>query len=422
LVPSDILPDGRHFLFRATDVPPGSPNSFIGSLDGGPVTPLLKTDSQVQYVEPGYLLYMRNGDLLTQRFNPRALTVGGPPVHVPEPVSLSRLGRAILSAARRDVLAYEAEAALTELVWYDRFGRRLGVLGDPGLHMNPALAPDGRRAVVARFDPAVNRSAIWIVDPVLGERALTDAAATADYPIWSTNGDRVIYATDRSGRMRMYEKPADAPASAPAEAVNEPAGANDENWPLDWASQGALVVYQGGNPGIPRWLFAVPTVGRDRLAIPMSSTSASSRVLQEEAQAQVSPDGRWIAYTVDLGRSPQVYVKAFPGGGSVTQVSTAGGFEPKWRGDGQELFYVASDRTIMSVAVRCHMACEIAPPRPLFRVAALGAPLRKGSIRNEYAVTRDGQRFLVNEPVDGTSAYGIRIVVNWQAGVEGTFR
>jgi hypothetical protein len=145
-------------------------------------------------------------------------------------------------------------------------------------------------------------------------------------------------------------------------------------------------------------------------------------VLQEEAQAQVSPDGRWIAYTVDLGRSPQVYVKAFPGGGSVTQVSTAGGFEPKWRGDGQELFYVASDRTIMSVAVRCHMACEIAPPRPLFRVAALGAPLRKGSIRNEYAVTRDGQRFLVNEPVDGTSAYGIRIVVNWQAGVEGTFR
>ena len=82
-----------------------------------------------------------------------------------------------------------------------------------------------------------------------------------------------------------------------------------------------------------------------------------------------------------------------------------------------KLFYVAPDRTIMSAAIQCQTTCDVPRRNPLFRVAALGTPLRKGAIRNEYAVTRDGQRFLINEPVDGTSAYAIRIVVNWQAGV-----
>jgi Tol biopolymer transport system component len=380
---------------------------------------LIAADSQVKYVDPGYLLYMRNGDLVMQPFDPRSRSLGGQPVHVPEPVSLStRLGRAIFSSARSDVLAYEAEATPTELVWYDRFGRRLGVLGKPGLYTNPALAPDGRRAAVTRFDPSVDSSDIWIIDSVLGDRALTATTASEDYPIWSANGQRVIYASDSPGRMKMFEKPADSPAStADAVAVNDTPSATDDNWPLDWAPRGAVVVFQGANAGIPRRLLALHTADTVRKVVPVDSTSASTGVLQEEAQAQVSPDGRWIAYTADLGRSPQIFVKAFPSGANVTQISTAGGFEPKWRGDGRELFYVAPDRTIMSATLECQSTCDVAPPVPLFRVAALGAPLRKGAIRNEYAVTRDGQRFLVNEPVDGTSAYGIRIVVNWQAGV-----
>jgi Tol biopolymer transport system component len=416
---SDFLPDGRHFLFRMGGKASGTSRGFIGSVDGGPIEPLIGVDSQLRFLDSGHLLFMRNGDLVVQRFDPDTRRVSGQPVHVPEPVSFStRLSRGIFSAARRDVLAYEAESTPTELVWYDRVGRRIGVLAGPGLYTNPALAPDGRRVAVTRFDPSVGSSDIWLVEPGRGERALTLTQAAEDYPVWSTNARSVIYASDSSGRMQMYEKPADASASTDDGVPIGPIAAVDDNWPLDWAPRPGVVVFQGANRGIPRRLFALSMLGPDRESVPVILRPSSGPALQEEAQAQVSPDGRWMAYTADLGRSPQVYVKAFPDGGSVAQVSTTGGFEPKWRGDGRELFYVAPDRTIMSVAIRCQDKCTTGTPQPLFRVAALGAPLRKGTVRNEYAVTTDGERFLVNEPVDGTSAYGIHIVVNWQSGLQ----
>jgi hypothetical protein len=140
-----------------------------------------------------------------------------------------------------------------------------------------------------------------------------------------------------------------------------------------------------------------------------------SASLRSEDQLQISPDGRWLAYVSDASGSAQVYVRKFPDGQRRWQVSTGGGFEPKWRGDGRELFYIAADQQMMSVAVgTTDGSFDAGRPTPLFRATVLGAPYQNGFVRNEYAVTRDGERFLLNEPTSGPGAYAIRVLVNWR--------
>jgi hypothetical protein len=363
---------------------------------------------------------MKRGDLVAQRFDPRTGTLSGTPMHVPEPVSRStRTSRAIFSSSRSGVLAYEADAVSTQLVWMDRQGRRIGALGEPDLFTNPALSSDGRRAAVTRLDPSSGTSDIWVIDEERGARALTQEPGNEDYAVWSADGRSIIFASDRGGPMHMYAKPADAPAARidVERAVTEAVKATDQNWPVDWSVSGRFVLFQGGGAGIPRRLFAASpsTPKADPLAL--FSTEPSSMELQEAAQAQISPNERWLAYVADLGRSPQVFIRSFDDRQGPWQISTAGGYEPRWRADGRELFYLSPNRTMMAVALHCQATCDFGTPQPLFRVPSLGAPLRKGSIRNEYAVSRDGNRFLVNEPVDGVAAYSIRIVLNWLSGL-----
>jgi hypothetical protein len=140
---------------------------------------------------------------------------------------------------------------------------------------------------------------------------------------------------------------------------------------------------------------------------------------KEEGQAQISPDGRWLAYVSDVSGSPQVFVRSFPHGAGRWLVSSRGGLEPKWRADSGELFYLGSDQMMMSVDIRPGAAFNASEARPLFRTnivgAYLGSPFPNGRVRNEYAVTPDGQRFLINQPLGGASAYGVRLVLNWSA-------
>jgi hypothetical protein len=315
------------------------------------------------------------------------------------------------------VLAYEADAILTQLVWHDRLGRRVGTLGAPGLYTNPAVGPDGSSALVTRVDPSTGASDIWLIDQERGGRAVTASPGAEDYSLWSPDGRSIIFASDRSGPMRMYEKPAASPATRVEDEVlvTDAIPPREDNWPMDWAVSGQFILFQGGGgaPGIPPLLFALPRTGESPKPVPVFPDRPWRGEIQDAAQAQISPDEQWLAYVADIGGSPQVYVRAFADDRRVWQVSTTGGYEPKWRGDGRELFYLAPDRTVMAVDVACGNHCTFGKPRWLFRVPGIGAPLRKGSIRNEYDVTPDGERFLLNEPVDGVAAYSIRVVVNW---------
>ena len=147
----------------------------------------------------------------------------------------------------------------------------------------------------------------------------------------------------------------------------------------------------------------------DRKPVPFLKTQFS------ESLANLSPDGRWIAYVSDESGKFEVYVQSFPTPSGKWQVSTEGGNSPRWRRDGKELFYVAPDRKLMAVPVKLGTIFEAGAPGALFEanINPGGGP----GIGHQYDVTADGQRFLLNLEPRETSTTPLTVVLNWQKAV-----
>ena len=407
-----FLPDGRRFVYHLKTASPGSSGVYVGSLDASAGhRRVLESDTQAQYVEPGYLLYIKDGAFLVQRVEPDTLAARGAPLLLPERVSFfAAFNTGAFSASGRDVLAYRGLITGTELRWFDRTGRLLSPITSPAPYLNPALSPDGTRVAVTRFDPAVGTPDIWVIDSRGGATQLTSEAGIEEFATWSPDGSRVLFTSNRLGALDLFTKAWTANASDAPELLL----ADDQNkLPFQWRDR--LILYASSPPfGLLNSRFFVKPTNGAAHALPASETAT------EKGQPQLSPDGRWMAYVSDVTGSPHVFVRPFPGGTTRWLISPTGGFEPKWRGDGRELFYLALDRTLMAVDVRAdHGSFAAGSPRPLFRTnltgAYLGAPFLNTRVRNEYEVSADGQRFLLNEPVEGPSAYAVRILVNWAA-------
>jgi Tol biopolymer transport system component/predicted Ser/Thr protein kinase len=409
----EFLPDGEHFLYHARTNSPSTNGVYLASLGGGDDVLLVHSDSQAQYAAPGYLAYLRGGTLVAQPFDATTLKLTGEAKVLPEPVSfVGGIDRGAFSISQGAVLAYRGRVETSDLLWFDRAGRPIGALAS-GAYINPALSPDGARVAVTKGDPPAGTSDIWIIDTNRGPRQLTDRAGVENFPVWSPDGKFVLFAAERNGMMDIYQKDAAAAAGDPDQPV---ARSQRNKMPFDWSRDGRFILYatfEGrGMMGARFWLG--PTAGLD---VPTAIGNSSSG--KEEGQAQISPDGRWLAYVSDVNGSPQVFVRPFPHGPGRWLVSSRGGLEPKWRADGGELFYLGSDQMMMSVDIQPGAAFAASEARPLFRTnivgAYLGSPFPNGRVRNEYAVTRDGQRFLIDQPLGGTSAYGVRLVINWAA-------
>jgi dipeptidyl aminopeptidase/acylaminoacyl peptidase len=374
---------------------------------------LMRSDSQAQYAAPGRLVYLRAGTLVARPFDTSTRKFTGEARALPEPVSfVGGIDRGAFSVSSGAVIAYRGRVETSDLLWFDRAGRPIGSLVS-GPYINPALSPDGTRVAVTRGDPPAGTADIWIADTNGGIRQLTARKGVENFPVWSPDGKRVLFAAEHNGTMDLYEKDANASASDGERPV---ARSSHTKMPFDWSRDGRFIIYASfegrGMLGARFWLG--PTAGLDAPA-----EIATSSAGKEEGQAQISPDGRWLAYVSDVSGSPQVVVRPFPRGPERWLVSSRGGLEPKWRGDSGELFYLGSDQMMMSVEIRPGATFTASEARPLFRTnvvgAYLGSPFPNGRVRNEYAVSRDGQRFLVNQPPGGAAAYGVRLVLNWTA-------
>lgn len=410
----EFLPDGTHFLLGVVepDKPRDQVSMYAGTLENPMESLLVRADSQVIYSEPGYLLYTRAGSLIAHPFDATSRQLAGEPLSLPDPVAFVRpQRRASFSVSQNNVLAYRQGVSMSQLTWFDRSGRRLGVVGTPGRYVNPSIAPDGTRIAVTRLAPSITESNIWLFEP-RGERPLTPSPGMEDYAVWSPDGGRIVYASSDGGFMELYAKDTAASAEEPGVLILKN---GQQKMPMDWAPDGQRVVFlDSAGAVLPRLPFVYAMASRDHVAEPLAANAPASS--SREDQVQISPDGRWMAYVSDASGSAQVYVRQFPMGQRRWQVSTEGGFEPKWRGDGRELFYIDSDQQIMSVNVSVRVGSfEAGRPTPLFRTTVLGAPFQNGFVRNEYSVTRDGQRFLINEPIGGSAAYAIRVLVNWRS-------
>jgi Tol biopolymer transport system component len=393
-----FLPDGRHFLFVATTK--DGQRMKVGTLGSLKAVDLGPTEGRVEYTPPGYIVFPREGTLLAQRFDPRALKTVGEPVPVGEKVTMGQAsGHFTLSG--EGTLSYSTQASeeKSQLVWMDRSGRVLANACPPDDYQDLTLSPDGQRAVVAIVDPRSGRQDLWVRNLGRGVSSrITFGGGENCWPIWSPDGSRIAWASNRAGQYGIYLRL----ASGVGREDSLKHAPNADEGPWDWSRDGRWILTASQGP-VNRWdIWAHPTTA-DPSPTVFLETSFSER------SPRLSPDGRWIAYQSNESGRPEIYVQPFPGPGGKWQVSTSGGTMPQWRGDGKELFYLGADQSLMAVPVAAGETFESGNPVALFR-----ARLTELSLGGcGWAVTADGQRFLLNSPVGGIGGARFAVVTNW---------
>jgi serine/threonine protein kinase len=412
-----FLPDGRHFLYVAASQKREYDGMlYVGSLDSTDrTTPLsFPVDSKVVYVAPGYLLYMLTNNLWAVPFDADSLRVTGSQVLIVEHVECTfGIHSGAFSASRNGgVLAYRG-IGQTQLTWFDRGGRPGETIGSGALYGNPALSPNEKIVAINRLEPSTGRSDIWLIDRA---RAVP-WKFTHDPPNQPSDELKPLWFADGSGRL-MFRSNRKLPLPEPvgpgfySKASSddgtgelELAGVGAYGSPLGWAPDGSLL-YETWNRPTLMDLFTLPATG-DRKPVAVLNSASNER------QGQLSPDGHWMAYVSDETGTQEVYVRPFPSGGSSRRISTNGGIEPKWRGDGKELFYLALDRWLMSVAMQTDHTAEPGKPQRLFETR-MSTASDGGYTRNQYVVTKDGQRLLINQ-AESPTPITVVLNLNWTA-------
>ena len=409
-----FLPDGRHFLYERASSTVENSGVYIGSLNTKPEDQdsrrLLAATSGPAYVPSsdfdfGQVLFLRQGTLMAQPFDARRLELSGEAVPVAEKVG-SYLDYGLFSASNNGVLVYRSGVGQDyQLTWLDRQGRVLGTVGEPGRYNSMALSPDGRRVAVSRINAENTPNwDVWLLDVQRNTSTrLSYDQVRATFPIWSADGSSIIFDANYGGEVNLYLKLASG-ASGERLLLKSTVG---EKYATSWSRDGRFLLYTAVNPKTKNDIWVLPLQG-DRKPIPFLRTEFN------ESSAQLSPDGHWIAYLSDESGKDEIYVRDFSSGtaqgswdaASKWLISKGGGNNPRWRRDGKELFYVASDRKLMSVDISATPVFEAGTPRPLFQ-------LPPGFIGGD--VIADGRRFLVGVPVGQSASVPFTVVLNWQA-------
>jgi serine/threonine protein kinase/Tol biopolymer transport system component len=403
-----FLPDGRHFLFLARSTQRENTNIYAGSLDSPERKLLLNVDSNAVYAPPGFLLFRRQEALMGQQFDAEKLELQGEPFPIADRIDYgAATGHGFFSASQTGALTFISTNGLTtQLVWFDRGGKQLAQIDGPAADVGLRLSPDEKHLAVSRLD-SQGSSDIWVIDLLSNKPSrLTFDPAGEVGPVWSPDSSRIVFFSDRGDGSTIYQRLANGTGKDEVVAkFSAPAG------PHDWSPDGRFILFSiiSGLGSTDLWV--IPLFGEQKPA-PLVQTEFSER------QGRFSPDGKWIAYTSNASGTYQVYVEGFPTSGGKWQVSTAGGAQPQWRGDGKELFYLTPDRKLMAVEVNgAGSAFTAGIPKVLFELnVSLVFPGGGGAIC--YAPTRDGQRFIVNTIAGDSSQIPITVVLNWTADLK----
>jgi Tol biopolymer transport system component len=398
-----FLPDGNHFIMYVQGLASGV---YLGELAGAPPRRLVEADSAAVHRPPSVLLFVRQRTLFAQTLDPSRLVLVGDPTPLAENVALGgSTGHPAISAAAAGTIVYRTGSAGggRQFVWLDRSGREIDKVGehDSGGPTNPSMSPDGRR--VAMLRTANGNVDVWLLDIVRGilSRFTSDAANDVN-PAWSPDGSQIAFQSNRTGVSDLYLKSASG-AGGDQVLLSTP----EDKAPSDWSRDGRFLLYRNTDRKTGYDLWALPMTG-DRKPFPVVQTEF------EERDGQFSPDGKWLAYQSNESGRFEIYLQPFPGRGEKWQVSSNGGAQVRWRPDGKEIFYVAMDEKLMAVPVALGAnQPEIGAATTLF-TTRLGGPVQ-GLFKQQYIVSADGQRFLVNAVAD-EAASPINVILNWKSG------
>jgi eukaryotic-like serine/threonine-protein kinase len=389
----NFLPDGKHFVFTR-------PNNgmWVGSLDS-PAVRQVSPENSVGIYADGRLLYVRNQVLVAQEFDADSLQLNGEAEPIPTGTVVNATGQVRLSVSDTGVLVYQGRWEREyQLVWFDREGKQVGAIGKPELRrtgQEPHISPDGKRL-------AFKRDGIWTSD-LNGENAIR--LEGAQFPVWSPDGSRVIFNGSSQGRSGIVEHAANG--------VGEPAllleGAN---FPKAISPDGRFLLYTHRGVKTRADVWALPRTGSGE-PFPILQTVA------DELEPELSPDGKWLAYISDESGSYEVYVQSFTAEGKLgaerKRVSTNGGLVPNWSSDGRELFYVDGDGRMMAVAVNTGGGgFQTGAPTAIFQTRMFA----DASVFHEFAVSHDGQRFLVGTLIGDTKSPRPTVILNWPAALK----
>ena len=439
-----FLPDGRHFLYLSWSVNPADRVAMAGSLDAKSSTRIMPSDSNVVFAAPGHLVFWRDRTLYAQPFDAGSLRLSGDATRLADDISRNATtGRAVFDVSANGVLAYYRDSTSTtpidrggdetnrdfQLAWVNRLGQEPQAVSKPGVYRGVELSPDGRRIAVHRHDP--RGGDVWVFEPNGTETRVTfNASFDNSNPVWSIDGNRLTYASFRNGKWGLYQAAADGSGNEEMLLESELPKA-----PLQWSPDGQLLLYWVRDPrtGDDIWMWPAA----DRKPRPLIATEA------DERNGQISPDGKWIAYSSTLdgasragvpgaGR-PEIFVQPFPVPGTarwqVSPDSSDGGRWPRWNRKTNELLYRApvngpwfTTGWMFSVAWQARGAAFThEAPRMFLRINALNYP-HDGGDYHTYAVSPDGQRFLIFQylltgsttpPSDADPAAGVTVLMHW---------
>jgi len=393
-----FLPDGRHYLYVMPDIANATVHAFVGSLESNADADIAIAGvaSRMEFAE-GRLFFWREGSLLAQPFDLKTFQLTGEAVPIVDRIhGFAVTGFAAFSVSPR-LLVYQAGAAASQLVWADRQGlehERVGPVADFG---SVRLSPDESSIAFTARDPRLGTNDIFIQEvrrPVT--RPFTSDRGTENGPVWSPDGQTIVYTADRHAAPNLQARAADGTGTERELLPPSPGGPQIT---ASFTPEGRLLFAQP-NPGTDYDIMMIPV---DHHADPVMVVQTKGR----DTSARVSSDGRWLAFQSNVSGRLEIYVQPFDDAHARRQVSQDGGVDPKWRHDGKELFYLAGPdrRQLMAVdMIASGAAIEPGAPRLLFE-RHVRVP--------DYDVTKDGNRFLLIAPDPIAERGTLSAVVNW---------
>jgi Tol biopolymer transport system component/predicted Ser/Thr protein kinase len=402
-----FLPGGKQFLFTSTGTDPGL---WLASLDGSEPRRISAfaagTESAGEYLAPGWLVRVRGNVLVAQRFDASRGQLSGDAVTLAQGVGIDQNTLAgSFSVSHSGTIAWRTGGGggKRQLIWFNRSGQNVGAWGAPdeAAPRFPELSPDGKRVAVTRGP--LGATDLWIEEGTRNSR-FTFGQGVNVWTIWSPDGRRVVFTSNRNGPQNLYEKPADG--SGREELLLASA---DTKQPDSWSPDGRFILYRSAqNNGD---LMVLP-LARDQKT-PDGKPYAFLSTPFNEQNGVFSPDGKWVAYQSNESGRDEIYARPFLGPGGQWQVSTQGGRMPRWRADGKELYYLAPDQKLMAAGVTVQGA-SLRPgtPEALFQTHVTVNPNRQA-----YDVGRDG-RFLIVTELESASTEPIHLLQNWKPPVK----